>query len=216
LQGVFRRYSCLVTNSFFGFTSAEIPSLSHAFVLIFSSFSNQSIMPTTRTTATLAELEAAQQSRSIMAFEMGSAARRLARLQAVYTTKCAQLEAFSLLFEETTPDFVLRSANGPELVLRLPIGDTGCVMTSLRDALESALRSLEAEIISAHLDAEQEAFHAAKERNDLRPAILALCVPSAASTTTPVAVAPASLPVLPAGQRLFATPATRPSAASAV
>jgi hypothetical protein len=151
-------------------------------------------MPTTSTTATLAALEAAQKSRSIMAFDKGGDLRRVARLQTVYANKRAQLESFYQLFDETNPDFVLRAPSGQELVLRLPLGDTGTVMSSLRDALESALRELEADIVT-----------------DLRPAILALCVPAATSITIPVAEAPTSLPVLPAGQRLFVTPPTRHS-----
>lgn len=171
-------------------------------------------MPTAPTTATLAALEAAQKSRSIMAFDKGSDLRRVARLQTVYANKRAQLESFYQLFDETNPDFVLRAPGGQELVLRLPLGDTGTVMSSLRDALESALRELEADIVTAHLDAEQEAACPVDEA-DLRPTILALCVPAATSITIPVAEAPTSLPVLPAGQRLFATPATRSGATSA-
>jgi hypothetical protein len=178
----------------------------------FTSFLNQQIMHTTPTNATLSALEAAQKSRCIMAFDKGCDLRRVARLQTVYASKCAQLDAFYLLFEETNPDFILRAPNGQDLVLRLPLGDTGTVMSSLRDALESALRDLEAEIVTAHLDAEQEAAYPVDE-SDLRPAILALCAPAPTSNPTPTTKTPASASIpLPAGQRLFVTPSTRPAA----
>jgi hypothetical protein len=175
-------------------------------------------MHTTLTTIPLAELEAAQKNSSIMAFDKDGALRRVARLQAIYVSKRTQLESFYQLFDETNPDFVLRAPNGQELVLRLPMGETGTVMSSLRDALESALRGLEADIVTAHLDAEQEAAYPVNEP-DLRPAILALCMPTATSSAMPTATAPlpisAPLP-LPAGQHLFVTPPTRSGAASAV
>ncbi|MGI4736460.1 MAG: hypothetical protein ACRYG7_14895 [Janthinobacterium lividum] len=170
-------------------------------------------MLTTPTTVSLAKLEAAQKSRSIMAFDKGGDLRRVARLQTVYASKRAQLDAFYLLFEETNPDFILRAPNGPDLVLRLPLDDTGTVMSSLRDALESALRDLEAEIVTAHLDAEQEAAYPVDE-SDLRPAILALCAPAATSNPTLATETPATAIPLPAGQRLFVTPPTRPAASA--
>lgn len=175
-------------------------------------------MHNTPTTATLAELEAAQKNSSSMAFDKGGELRRVARLQAVYANKRTQLESFYQLFDETNPDFVLRAPSGQELVLRLPLGDTGTVMSSLRDALESALRELEADIITAHLDAEQEAAYPVNEP-DLRPAILGLCIPAATSSAMPIAEAPLSMPAplpLPAGQRLFMTPPTRSGTASAI
>jgi hypothetical protein len=173
-------------------------------------------MRTTPVHPTLAELEAAHKSLGTTAYDKGYNERRLTSLKGIYARKCAQLDAFNLLFEETNPDFVLRGPNSPELVLRIPLGDTGCVMAALREALENGLKALEAEIITAHLDAEDEASYPSAKEFDLRPAILALCVPTATDGTTPIAeVFPPSSLSLPAGQRLFATPPTRPRAGSA-
>jgi hypothetical protein len=127
---------------------------------------------------TLEQLAAAQQSTPIMAFEMGSTEREVVRLQAVYTAKRAELEAFERFFAETEPDIVLRGPAGQKLVLRLPF-EVGNVKIALRDCLERALGELEAKIIETRLYAQDLAQGGKSSDTDaLRPAILALCQPS--------------------------------------
>lgn len=127
---------------------------------------------------TLAEIADAQATTSIFAFDCNFSQRLIARLQAVYAAKAAQLEAFHYLLEEGIPDIVLRAANGREVVLRL--SEMGDVYAALRDAQDKGLRKLEEEIVSAHLTFEQDAqtdVQRPRKTPDFRPAILALCAP---------------------------------------
>jgi hypothetical protein len=135
-------------------------------------------MLTSLITPTLEQLAAAQQSTRIMAFEMGSAEREVARLQAVYTAKRAELEAFECLFAETVPDIVLRGHAGQKLVLRLPF-EVANMKIALRDSLERALGELEAKIIETRLYIQELAQGGKSSDTDaLRPALLALCQPT--------------------------------------
>jgi hypothetical protein len=147
-------------------------------------------MLTSSITPTLEQLAAAQQSTRIMAFETGAPEREVARLQAVYTAKRAELEAFERLFTETEPDIVLRGHAGQKLVLRLPF-EVGNVKIALRESLERGLCELEAKIIEARLYTQDLAQGGKSSDADaLRPAILALCQP----TLPLAAVQPVELP----------------------
>jgi len=130
------------------------------------------------TNPTLAELAAAQQDSNIFAFSLGEESRQVARLRAIHAKKRLELEALDFLFEETKPDFVLRGADGSEVVLRLPLAETGEAYTVLRQALETGIRKLEEEIVQFLLTARQDAELVKGRPNhkaDLRPAILDLC-----------------------------------------
>jgi hypothetical protein len=130
------------------------------------------------TNPTLAELAAAQQENTIYAFSLGQEVRQVTRLRAIHTKKLAELEALDALFEETKPDFVLRSADGSEIVLRLPLAETCDAYDVLRQALETGLRKLKEGIVHFLLLEQQDAELAERKVShepDLRPAILALC-----------------------------------------
>ncbi len=151
------------------------------------------------TTTTLTELAAHQQSRKTFAFSFGEEDRRLARLRAVHAKKTAELNAFGDLYEETAPDFILRTADGRELILRLPTDDARSLCCTLREVLETEIRLVEEKIIDYLLEEQAEAEVLAKKPQldaDLRPAILALCQP----TTTTVVAQHNTSPVAPAGQ----------------
>ena len=135
----------------------------------------------------LAELATAQQDNNIFAFSLGEESRQVARLRAIHAKKCLELEALDSLFEETKPDFVLRGADGSEVVLRIPVTETGEAYAVLRQALETGLRKLEEEIVQFLLTAQQDAELVKRRPNhktDLRSAILDLCQPSAPSPDT--------------------------------
>ena len=91
-------------------------------------------------TPTLAKLAAHQQAHKTYAFSFDEEDRRLARLRAVYAKKIAELNAFGDLYEETTPNFILRAANGRELVLWLPTDDARSLCCTLREVLETEIR----------------------------------------------------------------------------
>jgi hypothetical protein len=134
------------------------------------------------TSPTLAELVAAQQESNIFAFSHDTEARHVARLRAIYAKKRTELDALDTLFEETTPDFVLRRADGSELVLRLPREETREACEELRQALVTGLRKLEEEIVHFLLLAQKDLERVERKANhkpDLAPAILALCQPTA-------------------------------------
>ncbi|OGX81991.1 hypothetical protein BEN47_05060 [Hymenobacter lapidarius] len=138
----------------------------------------------------LAEIADAQNESNIFAFDRGCIGRHLTRLQRIYATKCAQLEAFYFFFDEGQPDIVLRSGTGKELALRLPAGSqVGDIYSNLRDALDSELRELERQIVLAHQEVERDAYetqlcgHTSNGKPDYVPAILALCVPVAPNAT---------------------------------
>jgi hypothetical protein len=117
----------------------------------------------------------------------------------VHAKKIAELNAFGDLYEETAPDFILRAADGRELVLRLPSDDARSLCCTLREVLETEIRLVEEKIIDYLLEEQAEAEVAAKKPrldSDLRPAILALCQPAA----TAVAEQPSTPPVAPAAQ----------------
>ena len=151
------------------------------------------------TTPTLADLAAHQQARKTFAFSFGEEDRRLARLRAVHAKKIDELSAYADLYEETTPDFILRAADGRELILRLPTDDARSLCCTLREVLENEIRLVEEKIIDYLLEEQAEAEVAARKPQldaDIRPAILALCQPAA----TAVAEQPITPPVAPAAQ----------------
>ena len=154
--------------------------------------------PTTAPATTLAELAAHQQARKTFAFSFGEEDRRLARLRAVHAKKITELSAFGDLYEETAPDFILRTADGRELILRLPTDDARSLCCTLREVLENEIRLVEEKIIDYLLEEQAEAEVAARKPQhdaDLRPAILALCQPAAA-----VAEQPSNSPMVSAAQ----------------
>jgi hypothetical protein len=130
-------------------------------------------------TTTLAELAAHQQARKTYAFSLGEDARRLARLQAVHAKKVAELNAYTDLLEEATPDFILRTADGREIALRLPSDDARSLCCTMREVLENEIRLVEEKIIDYLLIEQEENDIRSRKPSgiDLRPAILALCQP---------------------------------------
>ena len=164
------------------------------------------------TTPTLAELAAHQQSHHTYAFSFGEEDRRLARLRAVHAKKTAELNAYGDLYEETTPDLILRTADGRELILRLHTDDARSLCCTVRELLENEIRLVEEKIIDYLLEEQAEAEVEAKKPRldaDIRPAILALCQPA----TTTVAEQPSTPPVATAAQ--LQTTTTRPLDAAA-
>lgn len=156
-------------------------------------------------TTTLAELAAHQQARKTYAFSLGDEERRLARLQALHAKKVAELNAYTDLLEEATPDFILRTADGRELALRLHTDDTRSLCCAMREVLENEINSIEEKIIDHLREMQMEAETLAKKPSgstDPRRAILALCqpTPSAAPLTErhPMEVAGPQASSLPA------------------
>jgi hypothetical protein len=182
---------------------------------------------TKHTNPILAELAAAQQKGNVFGFDSGTEQREIARLQATYAAKCAQVEASLQLFEQT-PAIALRAPDGREIVLHMSKEALNEVYTAVRDYLEEDLHNLERRIVGLHLQAEEQAAlyakHPSKEP-DYAPAILALCMPAQINVTKDIEeVQPITLPIsgpgnskgtlpLPAGQRLFVTPGTKRTAA---
>lgn len=151
------------------------------------------------TILSLAEVAAAQQKRKLFAFDRGQYGRDLARLQRIYASKLAQLEAFHFFFDEGQPDIILRSAD-QKLALRLPgaCDQVSEIYSGLRDALSEELRGLEEQIVRAHQQVAQEQyedqhFKRPDEEPDYLAAIRALCEPAA-----PLVVSLPTPPVPPA------------------
>jgi hypothetical protein len=172
------------------------------------------------TTPTLAKLAHAQKSGFVFGGNQDEAQQIINRKQAAYVLKVAERENFLRFCEENNFDVVLRNKDGHELTLRLSTDVTDTIYGVINEELIEGLRQREMGIVAEMLRIEKDKdFDATKDgrvQNAYESAILALCNPATASIPAPVAEAPASLPILPAGQRLFATPPTRPSAASPV
>ena len=142
----------------------------------------QSISPT----LSLTELAAAQQRHTISAHALGDDADTLSRLRLIYARKRTELATVMELFDETTPDLVLRAADGRQVVLRLPGADASEVIGLVHVALSAGLRDLEAQIIE-HLRQVAEEAELRRQNPEewtlgqtevLGPFILALCAPS--------------------------------------
>jgi hypothetical protein len=173
-------------------------------------------MHTTPNTTTLAEVAAAQATARIGAYDRASPARRLERLQSLYARRIDQLNLLYSLFEEGTPKLILQGES-QELTLQGELIDGVC--TTLAEELDKEIVRLEKAIVEAHIEvAEWTADWASVSDNqpDYTTMILALCQSTPMSVATPnVGVLPTMPPPLPAGQRLFITPPTRSTAASA-
>ena len=135
-------------------------------------------------TFSLAELAGAQQKHEIFAHALGADNERLHRLRTIYARKRTELAAVMELYEETTPDLVLRAADGRQVIVRLPVAETNEVVGLIHIALSAGLRSLESEIVDHLRQAEQETQLRQQELEvwdtaglKLRAPILALCAP---------------------------------------
>jgi hypothetical protein len=133
----------------------------------------------------LTELAAAQQSHEIFAHSLGDDADTLSRLRLIYARKRTELASVMELFDETSPDLVLRAADGRQVVLRLPAANTNEVIGLVHVALSAGLRELEIQIIE-HLRQVAEAAELQRQNpkgwtsqtHVFGPAILALCAPN--------------------------------------
>jgi hypothetical protein len=173
-------------------------------------------MHTIPTNLTLAEIATAQQKGNNLGFEQDFDQCRLEHLRASYATKREQRNMLYQLFDESAIEIVIRVSGGRELVLPVSEYGSGDIFCALRDYQDQHLQKLERLIVEHLLGMQEEVALPPSKTPNYASAILALCTPAISSGTTPVAEAPTSLPVLPAGQRLFATPPTRSSAASAI
>ena len=133
----------------------------------------------------LTELANAQKNSHIFACDLGEEAEKLQRLQNIYARKRAELAAVRDLFTETTPDLVLRTADGRQIAVRLPDDDGGQVFQIVHEVLSEGLRSLEQEIVNHLIMVENEAVLRKQSlakwnspADTLRAPILALCAPN--------------------------------------
>lgn len=128
----------------------------------------------------LSEMAAAQLEHKIFAFSLAWSTRRLARLQASHARKSAEAEAVLDLISDTTPNLILRTADGRELVLRLPTDEMQCLCSTLYGKLANGVREVEEQIVEEALEATRHGDDI--EPDDMRPSILALCQPTAVQT----------------------------------
>jgi hypothetical protein len=130
--------------------------------------------PTPSNPLALADLLAAQQANHLFAFSLDDDSRLISRLRTVHAKKVAQLNAYNDLLAETSPDLILRTADGRELILRLPSKETISLCCTLREVLEHEIRKLEEHIIEGLTEQAQ----CGVDQDDIRSAILALCQPA--------------------------------------
>jgi hypothetical protein len=173
------------------------------------------------TNPTLAVLANAQKNGFVLANNQGEDKRMLDRKRAAYALKVAERENFLRFCEENTFfDVALRGANGAEIALRLSLETIGAIYGAIHEELQEILREREEVIIKEMLRMETEEAVGNNQQERLQDtyesAILTLCTQVATSSATPALEASSPLPILPAGQRLFVTPATRPSVTSTV
>lgn len=171
---------------------------------------------------TLTDLATAQKNSYLLGNNQGEEQRLLDRKRAAYALKSAEREAFLRYCDENDSfDVVLRAANGAEFPLRPSTEAINAIYSAIHEDLTQALREREAIIIGELLRMEEDAAVYAsrpqgkqeRKADTYESAILGLCMPAETSATTPISesLPAASLP-LPAGQRLFVTPPTRPAA----
>jgi hypothetical protein len=140
------------------------------------------MLPITPTAPPLAELVTLQQAHPLFAFTWGEEGRTISRLQAVYAKKVTQLSAYEDLIAETSPDLILRAADGREILLRLPSDEAHSLCCAIREVLENELRKMEERILRGTLEAKE---FTEPDSTDVRLAILALCQPTAATASPP-------------------------------
>lgn len=136
------------------------------------------------TRKSLTELAAAQLDRRIFAFTLGSQPRQITRLRAIHARRVSEVEAVLDLIADTTPDLILRTADGRELVLRLDSDEMRCLCCTLHEKLTNGVREVEEQIVEELLEAERHRNE--PDPTDPRPAILALCQPATLATNAPV------------------------------
>jgi hypothetical protein len=142
------------------------------------------MLPITPTAPPLAELVALQQAHPLFAFTWGEEDRIISRLQAIYAKKLTQLSTYEDLITETSPDLILRAADGREILLRLPSDEAHGLYGAIRQVLENELRKMEERILRGTLELEANEF-AKPDSTDVRLAILTLCQPGSATASPP-------------------------------
>jgi hypothetical protein len=116
------------------------------------------MLPITPTAPPLAELVALQQAHPLFAFTWGEEDRIISRLQAIYAKKLTQLSTYEDLITETSPDLILRAADGREILLRLPSDEAHGLYGAIRQVLENELRKMEERILRGTLELEANEF----------------------------------------------------------
>jgi len=151
----------------------------------------------------LEDIAAVQVAEHVVAYDEDHALSEVLRLQRAYAAKLEEREAMKQLFDEGFSSIVLGS--GPRsLYLHLGKEAAANLYPPIIDAFDEDARSLEAQIVQAHIRlarARQEAANNSSSTPDYAAAIRQLCTEAPAELPVDKPTSPTSAPTTPAPPR---------------